>query len=112
MSEEYKERVLKAGDISTMVTGRSGGHPVRCLKTPFTRRFAKAESAGASQDELNAMGAGSLRKAAREGDYENGSFMCGQIAGLVKRRQSAAEIVDDLVGGAEKVLKGATTWVR
>ena len=109
VSEEYKERVLKAGDISTMVTGRSGGHPVRCLKTPFTRRFAKAESAGASQDELNAMGAGSLRKAAREGDYENGSFMCGQIAGLVKRRQSAAEIVDDLVGGAEKVLKGATT---
>ena len=107
VSEEYKERVLKAGDISTMVTGRSGGHPVRCLKTPFTRRFAKAESAGASQDELNAMGAGSLRKAAREG-----SFMCGQIAGLVKRRQSAAEIVDDLVGGAEKVLKGATTWVR
>ena len=112
VSEGYKERVLKAGDISTMVTGRSGGHPVRCLKTPFTRRFAKAESAGASQDELNAMGAGSLRKAAREGDYENGSFMCGQIAGLVKRRQSAAEIVDDLVGGAEKVLKGATTWVR
>lgn len=112
VSEEYKERVLKAGDISTMVTGRSGGHPVRCLKTPFTRRFAKAESAGASQDELNAMGAGSLRKAAREGDYENGSFMCGQIAGLVKRRQSAAEIVDDLVGGAEKVLKGATTWLR
>lgn len=71
VSEEYKERVLKAGDISTMVTGRSGGHPVRCLKTPFTRRFAKAESAGASQDELNAMGAGSLRKAAREGDYED-----------------------------------------
>lgn len=112
VSEEYKERVLKAGDISTMVTGRSGGHPVRCLKTPFTRRFAKAESAGASQDELNAMGAGSLRKAAREGDYENGSFMCGQIAGLVKRRQTAVEIVDDLIGGAEKVLKGATTWLR
>lgn len=112
VSEEYKERVLKAGDISTMVTGRSGGHPVRCLKTPFTRRFAKAESSGASQDELNAMGAGSLRKAAREGDYENGSFMCGQIAGLVKRRQTAAEIVDDLIGGAEKVLKGATTWLR
>lgn len=112
VSEEYKERVLKAGDISTMVTGRSGGHPVRCLKTPFTHRFAKAESAGASQDELNAMGAGSLRKAAREGDYENGSFMCGQIAGLVKRRQTAAEIVDDLIGGAEKVLKGATTWLR
>ena len=44
VSEEYKERVLKAGDISTMVTGRSGGHPVRCLKTPFTRRFAKARA--------------------------------------------------------------------
>jgi len=111
VSEEYKRRILKASDISTIVTGRKYGGAVRCLKTPFSQRFAKAEKEGASQDELNAMGAGSLRKAAVDGNYEEGSFMAGQIAGMVKEPQTAAQIVDDLVSGAEEVLRGATKWV-
>ncbi len=112
VSDEYKQRILKANDISTIVTGRKYGGAVRCLKTPFSRRFAKAEREGASQDELNAMGAGSLRKAAVDGNYEEGSFMAGQIAGMVKEPQTAAQIVDDLMSGAEEVLKGATKWVK
>lgn len=112
VSEEYKERILKANDIATIVTGRSSGHAVRCLKTPFSTTFARLEAAGASADELAALGAGSLRKAAVEGDYEEGSFMSGQIAGMVRERQSAAAIVDDLVDGAERVLSEAMRWVR
>ena len=112
VSEEYKERVLKAKDISTIVTGRRTGHAVRCLKTPFTTTFAKKENEGAPVEELEQMGAGALRKAAKDGNYEEGSFMCGQIAGMVHERQSAAEIVDDLVNGAEKLLKEAPAWVR
>ncbi|HJG38041.1 enoyl-[acyl-carrier-protein] reductase FabK [Enorma phocaeensis] len=111
VSEEYKERVLKAKDISTIVTGRSTGHAVRCLKTPFTNAFARRENEGAPVEELEQMGAGALRKAAKDGNYEEGSFMCGQIAGLVHERQSAAEIVNDLVDGAEQLLKGAAAWV-
>lgn len=111
VSEEYKERVLKAKDISTIVTGRSTGHAVRCLKTPFTNAFARRENEGAPVEELEQMGAGALRKAAKDGNYEEGSFMCGQIAGLVHERQSAAEIVNDLVEGAEQLLKGASAWV-
>ncbi|WP_346674916.1 enoyl-[acyl-carrier-protein] reductase FabK [Enorma phocaeensis] len=111
VSEEYKERVLKAKDISTIVTGRSTGHAVRCLKTPFTNAFARRENEGAPVEELEQMGAGALRKAAKDGNYEEGSFMCGQIAGLVHERQSAAEIVNDLVDGAEQLLKGASAWV-
>ncbi len=111
VSEEYKERVLKAKDISTIVTGRSTGHAVRCLKTPFTNAFAKREQEGAPVEELEQMGAGALRKAAKDGNYDEGSFMCGQIAGLVHARQSAADIVNDLVGGAEALLKEASSWV-
>ena len=112
VSEEYKERVLKAKDISTIVTGRRTGHAVRCLKTPFTTTFAKKENDGAPVEELEQMGAGALRKAAKDGNYEEGSFMCGQIAGMVHERQSAAEIVDDLLNGAETLLKEAPAWVR
>ena len=111
VSDEYKERVLKAKDISTIVTGRRDGHAVRCLKTPFTNKYAKLEWEGATPEDLGALGAGALRKAAKEGNYEEGSFMCGQIAGLVHERQSALEIVDDLVNGAEKLLKEAPSWV-
>ena len=111
VSEQYKEMVLKANDTSTRATGRSTGHPVRALKSPFTNAYAKSEAAGASSEELGAMGTGALRKAAKDGNYEEGSYLCGQIAGMVSERQSAREIVDDLVDGAERVLKGACAWV-
>ena len=111
VSEQYKEMVLKANDTSTRATGRSTGHPVRALKSPFTNAYAKSEAAGVSVEELGAMGTGALRKAAKDGNYEEGSFLCGQIAGMVNERQSAREIVDDLVDGAEHVLKGACAWV-
>ena len=111
VSEQYKELVLKAGDTSTRATGRSTGHPVRALKSPFTNAYAKNEAAGASPEELGAMGTGALRKAAKDGNYEEGSYLCGQIAGMVNERQSAREIVDNLVDGAEHVLKGASAWV-
>ena len=112
VSEEYKERVLRAKDISTIATGRRDGHPVRCLKTPFSNEYARLEKGGASPEELNELGVGALRRAAKEGDYEHGSFLCGQIAGMVSRREPAASIVDDLMGGAELALRGATAWVR
>ena len=111
VSEQYKEMVLKANDTSTRATGRSTGHPVRALKSPFTNAYAKNEAAGASPEKLGAMGTGALRKAAKDGNYEEGSFLCGQIAGMVNECQSAREIVDDLVDGAEHVLKGACAWV-
>ncbi len=111
VSEEYKRRVLKANDISTVVTGRRDGHPVRSLKSPFATRYAKLEQTDATPEELNELGTGSLRKAAIEGDGEQGSFLCGQIAGMVNERQTAAQIVDDLVEGAERVLAGANQWV-
>lgn len=111
VSDEYKKRVLKANDLSTIVTGRSINGAVRCLKTPFSQKFLRAEKEGATAVELGKMGAGSLRKAAKDGNYEEGSFMCGEVASMVKKEQSAAEIVDDLMQGCEEALKGATKWL-
>lgn len=111
VSDEYKKRVLKANDLSTIVTGRSINGAVRCLKTPFSQKFLRTEKEGATAEELGKMGAGSLRKAAKDGNYEEGSFMCGEVAGMVKKEQSAAEIVDELMQGCEEALKGATKWL-
>ena len=112
VAEPYKELVLKAKDISTRATGRSTGHPVRALKTRFTNEYARLEAEGADPDKLAEFGTGALRRAAKDGDVERGSFLCGQVAGMVRERQSAADIVDDLVSDGEKVLGETGAWVR
>lgn len=103
--ESYKEKLIKATDISTIVTGKSLGHPVRSLKTPFSRNFAKMESnPDVTPEEILAFGGGALRKAVQDGDV-NGSYMAGECAGMVKQIEPAATIVEDIILGAEKVMR-------
>ena len=105
--QNYKDKVPKATDISTIVTGKTLGHPVRSLKTPFSKTFAKMESDPAVKpEEILAFGTGALRKAVKEGD-PNGSYMAGECAGMVKKIEPAKAIIEDLIGGAEKLLAGA-----
>lgn len=108
----YKQRILKANDLCTMVTGKRLGHPVRSLRTAFARNYAKAEYGGMDDEALEALGTGALRKAVVEGDLEEGSFLSGQAAAMVHKIQPAAEIVREVMEEAEPVLKGATKWVR
>ncbi len=103
----YKERLIKSSDIGTMVTGKSLGDAVRSLKTPFTKQFAKMEAQGVSADEIRAFGTGSLRKAVFDGDLAGGSFLAGEVAGMISKTEPAAAIVDDIIGGAEKLLAQA-----
>lgn len=103
--QEYKDKIIKATDVSTIVTGKTLGHPVRSLKTPFSRTFSKMENdPSVNQDEILAFGSGALRKAVQDGD-RNGSYMAGECAGMVKKIEPAKAIVDDLILGAEKVIK-------
>lgn len=107
--QEYKDKILKATDVSTIVTGKSLGHPVRSLKTPFSRTFSKMENdPSVNQDEILAFGAGALRKAVQEGD-KNGSYMAGECAGMVKKIEPAKAIVEDLILGAVEVIKESLT---
>lgn len=106
----YKERLVKASDIGTMVTGRSLQDAVRCLKTPFSKQFAKMEAdPSVSADEIRAFGTGSLRKAVFDGDLSGGSFIAGEVAGMCRKEESAREIVLDIVEGAERIMKEKTS---
>ncbi len=108
----YKEKILKATDLCTMVTGKRLGHPVRSLRTPFAKDYAKAEYGGLPDEELEALGTGALRLAVQEGDLKKGCFLSGQCAAMVKKEQPAAEIVREIAEGAEAVLRRAGQWVE
>lgn len=106
--DNYKNKIVAARDSDTIVTGKKFGHPVRSLKTPFSRAFAKMEqSDSVTEEQVMAFGAGSLRKAAVDGNIEEGSFMAGQIAGLVKSIRPTKEIVESMVNEAEVLLNNA-----
>ncbi len=108
----YKEKILKAGDLATMVTGKRLGHPVRSLRTAFARNYSKAEYSAMPDEELERLGVGALRRAVQDGDVEHGCFLAGQIAAMVHEIQPAAEIVRSVVDEAEPILKGAAAWVK
>ncbi len=106
--ENYKERLIAASDVSTIVTGKSLGDAVRGLKTPFTKKFFKMEyDPAVSKEEVLKFGTGSMRKAVFDGDLAGGSFLAGEVAGMIKKKETAKEIVEDLMDGAEKLLSAA-----
>lgn len=108
----YKEKILKASDISTTVTGKTLGHPVRSLKTPFSKKFARMEAdPNVTPEEILAFGSGSLRKAVQEGDI-NGSYMAGECAGMVRKIEPAKDIVEDLILGAERIIGEAAARLQ
>lgn len=112
--ENYKKSVLAAADTSTVATGRRfGGNTCRCIKNAFSRSFIVKEYApDATAESIADLGVGALRRAAVDGDTREGCVLAGQISGLVKREQSAAEIIEEISAEAEELLKGAVKWVR
>ena len=94
--KNYKDRVIKAKDIDSEVTGRSTGHPIRVLRNKMTREYLKMESEGVGLEELEMLTLGSLRKAVMDGDVVDGSLMAGQIAGLIGKEQTCKEIIEEM----------------
>ena len=101
----YKEKIIKAKDIDSEVTGMTHGHPVRQLRNKMTREYLKLEKEGASMEDLEYLTLGSLRKAVMDGDVVNGTIMAGQIAGLVSKEQTCKEIIDEIMAEAKVLLK-------
>lgn len=108
----YKEKILNAGDLCTVVTGKRLGHPVRSLRTPFAREYFKAEYSDITDEELENLAVGALKKAVIEGDNENGCFLAGQIASVVTKEQPAAEIIKEIMYEAEPILKGVADLIQ
>lgn len=104
--EKYKQRVIKASDIDSVVTGRSTGHPVRQLRNRMTREYLKMEKEGCTFEELEMLTLGSLRKAVQEGDTDCGSMMAGQIAGMIKKEQTCKEVIEELTEQTKQLLAG------
>lgn len=102
--DNYKQLVLKAKDTDSAITGQSIGLPVRCIKNRLSRKINEMEKTGMSAEELESFTVGSLRRAVQDGDLENGSFMCGQIAGMVHEIRPVCEIVETICGEAETLL--------
>ena len=100
---KYKQCVIKANDRDTVVTGRPTGHPVRVIRNKLTRVYQELENSGASAEELEKFGIGKYRMAVL-GDIENGSILAGQIAGMVQKEESVAEIIADVIDTAHQAL--------
>lgn len=112
--QNYKDMVLKAKDISTVTTGRRfAGSTCRCIKNNFSREFLKYEySPEATAEGVGELGVGALRKAAVDGDTKEGCFLAGQISGLIDKELPVKDIIENMVSGAETLLKGADKWVK
>lgn len=102
--ENYKNKVMKAKDIDTQVTGRATGHPVRIIRNKLSRKFQLLEKEGAPLEEFENLGKGALSKAVRDGDIDNGSVMAGQIAGLINKEQTCSEIINEMFNEAYTLL--------
>ena len=103
--ENYKNQIIKAKDIDSVVTGMSTGHPVRSLRNQMTREYLKLEKENADFMELEKLTLGSLRKAVQDGDTVNGTLMAGQIAGLIRREQTCREIIEETVQQAQECIE-------
>ncbi len=103
--ENYKKLVVDAKDTDTIVTGRFTGHPCRNVKTKFARKLVGFDKGDGTVDEFEQISAGSLRKAVVDGNLEEGSFMCGSIAGMINKIKPCREIIEEMFGQAEKLLK-------
>lgn len=103
--DNYKNAVIKAKDIDTVVTGRKTGHPVQVIKNRLAKEFIKLEANNVSVEEIEELGRGSLRRAVKDGDIDNSSLMAGQISGMVSKRQSAKEIIEEIFSQYEVLRK-------
>ena len=104
--QNYKDKIVKAKDIDSKVTGRTTGHPVRVLRNKMSNEYIKRENQGASFEELELLTLGGLKKAVVDGDVIDGSVMAGQIAGLVKKEYSCRELIVRSVRQAEELIYG------
>ncbi len=104
--DSVKDRVLKARDRDTIVTGYSTGHPVRVIKNKLSRMLEELDRDN-KPEALEELGSGKLALCMREGDIEMGSIMAGQCSAMIDRVMPAADIIDEIMRDAEAAMGAA-----
>lgn len=112
VAQGYKNAIIKAKDSSTVATGRSTGHPVRIIKNKLARKILSLEKDNAPEEQIAELCTGTLAAAVKDGDADNGNIMSGQIAGLVKREQPAADIIEEIFKEAEEIYEDRNSICR
>lgn len=112
VAQSYKDTIIKAKDTDTVATGRSTGHPVRVIKNKLARQVLTLEKNNEDEEKINELCIGKLYAAVVEGDMDYGSVMSGQIAGLVKKQQPAAEIIEEMFKEAEEIYEDRNSICR
>lgn len=102
--ENFKRLVVEAKDTDSIVTGRFTGHPCRGVKTKFAKSLLTFEREGGTPEEFEEITLGSLRKAVVDGNIDEGSFLCGSIAGLINEVKSCKDIVESMFAQADELL--------
>ncbi|MHB1545260.1 MAG: enoyl-[acyl-carrier-protein] reductase FabK [bacterium] len=110
--QNWKDMVVKASDRDTVVTGRPTGHPVRVLKNRLAKMFLELEEKCAPVSEYEKLGTGKLKAASVDGDVEMGSFMSGQIAGLIKEEKTVKEVIEEIVSQTEDFIKNMVKFIK
>ena len=103
--DSFKQAIIEADDLSTIVTGRTLGHPVRAIRNEMLQEYLELEQNNASQEELDNLVKGSLYKAIKEGDRQRGTMQAGEISGLITEIKSVAEVITSITSEAKDVLK-------
>ncbi len=109
---KFKNHIIACHDRATIVTGKSFGHPARCLENKFTRQFADLEKCGTSFEELDELGRGRLREGVILGNIDEGSLMAGQISGLIRDIKPVRDIIGGIIDQAEQILKNLCSLSR
>ncbi|MBQ8181533.1 MAG: enoyl-[Ruminococcus sp.] len=106
--QTFKDLVVKAKDTDSVVTGRYTGHPCRNIKTKFSKMLANGEKEGTlTPEQFEEVTLGSLRKAVQDGNVEEGSFLCGAIAGMINDIKPCKDIIEEMMSQAEKLMRNA-----
>lgn len=105
---EYKNKLLEASDLDTIIIGRSVGRIRRVLETEYTKKLLSIEKRGITLEEFNALTSEDFHLiGALQGKGEEGFMNSGQIAGLVHDIPSVQQLLDRMMNEARVHLNKA-----
>lgn len=113
--ENYKNAIIEAKEGDTVLTGTTVNDAVRGLANSLTEKVLKVEKQYDGEEaakQIQELCSGCLRKAAVDGDVDReGSVVVGQIVGILNKKQSTKEIMEELIGEYKSILSKTPQYI-